>query len=487
MKVNKTFLFYALLLILGTLLSFRPATDPDFGWHYKYGEYFVKNNRLLKNNDFSYTMPDYKWANSYWLTQVIMYSIGNKYGLIALSLVFSAVLSSIALLILGRVVENKTTLSAVFIIFLSIIGIYYLSVRPMIFSSIFLFVLLYVLIYKNSYIKFLPIMFLIWANMHAGFTIGLFVFGIYVLEKIVTSKGAKTKLEPAFFFVICLAATLINPYGISLWETLLKESNPLQFSHISEWVPFSYELENSTELVNFVSISFILAFFFMSIIINGKRLGFWYLLVNLVLFTFSFRASYFLRVLVVSQIFGFASFVDKYYKEFSDGFKPKIITQAGKLKPIFHLFVILVIVELFLLNLKTALDPAFGDTKNSYPVEAIEYVKENELKGNMFNNYNWGGYLIWKLPEYKTFIDGRMPSWRDGKEFVFHDYIDITKEPENHIDLFKEYVQRYKIGWIIYPSKGNLIDYLKNNPDLGWNVVFENEASIILLNSNLKQ
>jgi len=43
-----------------------------------------------------------------------------------------------------------------------------------------------------------------------------------------------------------------------------------------------------------------------------------------------------------------------------------------------------------------------------YPVDAAEFVAKSDLSGNMYNYYNWGGYLIWMLgPERKVFIDGR--------------------------------------------------------------------------------
>ena len=47
-----------------------------------------------------------------------------------------------------------------------------------------------------------------------------------------------------------------------------------------------------------------------------------------------------------------------------------------------------------------------------YPKEAVVFLKENDVCGRLFNDYGWGGYLIWKLPSEKLFIDGRMPSWR---------------------------------------------------------------------------
>jgi tetratricopeptide (TPR) repeat protein len=47
-----------------------------------------------------------------------------------------------------------------------------------------------------------------------------------------------------------------------------------------------------------------------------------------------------------------------------------------------------------------------GDKR--YPSGAVAFIQNNKPIGNMFNPYNWGGYLVWHLfPDYKVFIYGR--------------------------------------------------------------------------------
>jgi hypothetical protein len=43
----------------------------------------------------------------------------------------------------------------------------------------------------------------------------------------------------------------------------------------------------------------------------------------------------------------------------------------------------------------------------SYPVAAVEYIRQNKLEGLIYNDFDWGGYLIWTLPDYPVAIDGR--------------------------------------------------------------------------------
>jgi hypothetical protein len=59
----------------------------------------------------------------------------------------------------------------------------------------------------------------------------------------------------------------------------------------------------------------------------------------------------------------------------------------------------------------------------AYPAQAVVYLKTHGCNsGNLFNSYNYGGYLIWKLPGMPVYIDGRMPSWRDasGQKYIDH-------------------------------------------------------------------
>src|SRR3989344_9531753 len=75
----------------------------------------------------------------------------------------------------------------------------------------------------------------------------------------------------------------------------------------------------------------------------------------------------------------------------------------------------------------------------------MAFLKTLPLSENIFNEYGWGGYLIWKIPERKYFIDGRMPSWRQNGQFVFGDYIKITKAEIGFDKILEKYDIKYAI------------------------------------------
>jgi hypothetical protein len=124
--------------------------------------------------------------------------------------------------------------------------------------------------------------------------------------------------------------------------------------------------------------------------------------------------------------------------------------------------------------------------KNFYPVGALKFLKNHEIKGNLFNYYGWGGYLDWKLPERKVFIDGRMPSWRVGQEalgesgYAFGDYIDVFKA-----ETYKSIFEKYNINFVIIPKSSfgkedhNLLLLTEKLEKDDWRPVFTDEITLL--------
>jgi hypothetical protein len=70
----------------------------------------------------------------------------------------------------------------------------------------------------------------------------------------------------------------------------------------------------------------------------------------------------------------------------------------------------------------------------------VAYLKTYKCNGNLFNDFDYGGYLIWKLPEYKIFIDGRMQAWDNpqGKNY-FDIYQQVLSNASFRNSTFNQY------------------------------------------------
>ena len=246
MRFSKVILL--IIFLFGIFSVFKAPGDPDFGWHYKYGEYIAQHGKILRQNTFSYTFTDYEWANSYWISQVTMYITHRYLGHLIAGLLFAGILSASAILYVKAVSKNSQpiillTAMSTLLLFLEFSGSGITS-RPMYFSTLFLMFLVVILFRSDDMgrLWLLPPMLLIWANVHADFVLGLFILGLYVGSKVIDNVkgGTRAVLTRSGSFILVgilsVAVTLINPYGPGLWQTLIKESHPYQFSYISEWV-----------------------------------------------------------------------------------------------------------------------------------------------------------------------------------------------------------------------------------------------------------
>jgi hypothetical protein len=138
-----------------------------------------------------------------------------------------------------------------------------------------------------------------------------------------------------------------------------------------------------------------------------------------------------------------------------------------------------------------------------YPVYAVDFLKTNSTPDRIFSMYEWGGYLIWQLPEKKVFIDGRMLPYmsktKTDQEYLFKEYLQATQKREVLTDLLDRYsvnkvlwantgnYRKSGFGdWIaktFFPSlvnnavKGGVVDWLT---DSGWQKQYEDDVAVIL-------
>jgi len=105
---------------------------------------------------------------------------------------------------------------------------------------------------------------------------------------------------------------------------------------------------------------------------------------------------------------------------------------------------------------------------------ALAYMKAHGMSGRVFNDWVWGGYLIWNAPESKVFIDGRGDPYAPNG--VFQDYKAAlsSQNPQTVLD-------KYRVDYVLMPSDSQLGTLLRNNP--AWSVRFSDDASVLLQRS----
>lgn len=469
LQIKQKIIFGLLVLFLLSLFFFCSfgRYETDFFWIIKGGEWILNNHQIPHQDIWSYSMPTYPWVFHEWASGIIMHLIYTKAGGWGLSLLTSILVTWAILLNNSKKIIVKYYL--VFIFFSSLINCYIWIFRPQVFSFlgvslVFYFLTNYFKTKKIKYLIFLPLIFLVWANLHGGFFIGLCLFFyLFILKTLQKKDFLKNFLffEPLkkknliillSFFLISVCATLINPYGIHLYrEVLLTFYAPL--ACVGEWLPNNNFLMG-IPIVLFVPITL---FVFRKIpfeIISVAYIG-----------IFSIFFQKFIPIFLILAIVPFCLALEEFVK--IKGIE-KITNLLNRFKYGFY-FLFIVIILVF-----TQLIVA---SKATFPVNAVKYLNQNEPPGKrMYNEYGWGGYLIYHYPEQKVFADGRMSSWvTKDAYFAKDDLKSIMRVNRN----YQQTIKKYNIDWMIFdPNKNKLLlSYLKMNNE--WVEIYKDDISVI--------
>jgi hypothetical protein len=469
MKARQDRFWYLVgFFLLWALFSLAAASflDPDFGWHLKTGEWIWENQALPKTDLFSYTMPNYPWRLHSWFSEVIFFKLFEIGGYSGLAIFVGLVLTAAFWLTVGR----KKIAFVFFPLSLAVLaGLGYVSVRPRVVSVLLAAVCFSVLresFEKPKKLYILPFLFLIWSNLHGGFPIVVVVLGLAAIVDLGRFLRGE-KEAGVHFWALLLAGALsglavaVNPYGFSIYEEIFKEMALGQKAHlrILEWLPYG---TFSWEVIFYTGIFLALAFFFR------KRLNLFEAGVSFLLLGATLLSS---RFLIYFLLFSLPAWIDLLERLFGLVVKKERFWQLGRYRWLFLSFFLVLIIVSFLQNL--GLFSAKGKP-GFYPAGAVSYLRENEIEGRLFSVYNWGGYLIWQLPEKKTFVDGRMAIWQEDGYSAFEEERELRTGEVDFGPVFA----KHGIGLALLPAEEEEEFSLGEElVESGWQVIYEDETA----------
>lgn len=426
------------------------AQDPDFGWHYQFGQLVTTTGKIPMNDPFSYTMPSYHFVDHEWITDILLANVYNWFGMLPLIEGF-ALLGICALVIVSKGTEQRRIGMPLFLIGGTLFE--FMGIRPQIITWVLLAVLASIIWQKNLWQRwrlYLPLLFLLWANIHGGFAIGIVVLSIFVIGQTIEKRRIeKTNLVVLF---LSLITTLVNPYGYHLWIEVLKSmmDTSLRWS-IQEWYPAIYFTNIAFWI--YATLSFFLLiryrqkfsmttiFLYCFLLLSGLASMRNIPIFVIVSFFPTLQAIRYLSEEAEKHMYGKERFAKSYV-----GFT-------------------LICLFLFLPQLGAFLYGTYvlHEGQNSSPAGAVTYLQNKPPQQNIFSSYDWGGYLVWQLPEKKVFVDGRMPSWRNASAqknestYAFGEYTNILKKEVP----FKTIIAKYHIDTVLVSSSDLQEQHLK--------------------------
>jgi len=479
-------LFLVLLLSLSLSKAGFLLSDADTGWHIRAGEFILANYFVPSQDIFSFITPPPHWINHSWLSEVIMALVHQSLGLTGIVIFFSLLISlSYAILFKLMQQERSNIFLAVFMTLLTIASsIFHWLARPHIFSLL-LFVISYYLLEQfqsrhSQTLYFFPPLILFWVNLHGGFISGFILIFIYLIGnsvKFVLSKDEgkelyrqKTKVL-TFTFLICLFVSLINPYGLDV--VLYPIKLIFQKSIIDRIAEF--QSPNFHHLLLLPSKYFLLLMILLIGILK-KNLDVIEILLIILFANMALFSQRFMPLFCIAAAPIFvrnAEWILNQTKSRSvDVFQRKsndicLMDASGR----GYLWLVVGVLILTLAVATNRIEHKFDE--NRKPVEAVKFLKKASLKGSMFNDDEFGDYIIYSAyPQYKVFIDSRVDMY--GVDH-FKDYLTMVYFKPG----WEKIIEKYKINWVILNSDSILSRYLVERKD--WRLIYSDKVANIFM------
>lgn len=423
-NIVKILVFILILAFYGSLLVYKielPAYD-DMARHIKNGELVLQGNfDVLYKNVYSYTEPDHPFINHHWLSGVVFYLLHQVVGWSGL-VVFKVIvlLSAFTLIFLTALRKADFWLVALLSPLAILVLIERSTLRPEIFSYLFIAIFLYLLIdlekhpERKRIFLLIPLQ-LLWVNMHVFWSIGIMLALGFLFEKIVLNykdlKNNPLVRKLAFLLVVLVLISFVNPNGIQGVLYHYPRDFPLGISENLSLSQFKRTLAPGdditilliTPLVFLMALSFVFSFL-------RRQKPIFYFLAGTATALLSF-------VILRGVAFFGLLFLPVVSANFNEAFiraKEFLVVKAGTMKNnAGNILTSALIIVLFFLIFLGSQKKILPFTKTGIGLsprsnDAALFFKEQHLRGPIFNDPDVGSYLIYHLyPQEKVFVDNR--------------------------------------------------------------------------------
>jgi len=466
------------LLLLFTslffLLALRPIEAFDTFWQLQSGKYIWQTGRFIYSDIFSIAYDEMRIEHC-WFSDIIFYGLYSLGGYTLLSLLKPAAIALCAALLYWWNKKNDVDATVSFALMSLCLAASEPSwlVRPQLWTFVFSLLFLILLyhgrkVQLRAWLWLSPIM-LLWANMHAACIFGFVLAGIFFTGELL--RCYRKEVDRAYLkrlllaLALILPASLINPYGYKIPLMLFGHiqlhelENPLQLG-VMEWLPPTFA---QTPLFYIV-----MSLWAIILLVRWRRID-----ASETLFFIAFlymglsQIRHTTLVALLAAFFMPAS-AQEVFLSISKGGQKKMWKIAVSA-------ITLLLLAIYIFDFDKA---GTGLHDKSYPAKATDFLIENKLEKNIYNSYDWGGYLMWRLyPEYLVFVDGRSGS---------KDTFNASTKIDNLLQGWEAELDSFDIKTLItrtcYSDTGGpipLIDALTDSNK--WALVYSDDTALIFI------
>jgi len=462
--------------------------DYDLWARLAVGSIFFQTGHILKHDIFSYLPTKDLWIDHEWGSGVVFYFLTKHFGDKGIFALKAFIILAIFILVI-KIIKLRTNKYPESILYFILLGFSLIPgmgapIRCQVFTYVFFILWIYELekIKQGEFklIWILPLTMLLWVNMHGGFIAGIGLIIIYILGE---SLNRKNHLKYFGILALVLPATLINPYGYKLWNYIL-EASLMPRPYIMEWQPIT--LGGPIHMIEGIKIHMLAGFmiFVLLTIIAGFRLiaqkekPDWTMIIlvlSLLYLSIMHQRHTEFFILAVSGLL-YHQYVN-IFEPIRNFIKKNLTENTYKIWSVIkYSFGYILLAALFIycvpkLSNSIILDPL------AYPVGSLEFIKQNQISGNLATRFQWGSYAFWKLyPQCKVLIDGRY------EEVYSHAVFDVAMQFSLRKGDWQEILRNYHADVLVLPKSNYSPADVSTLMD--WKLVYQDAASVVLLPKN---
>lgn len=489
-------------VLVFTPLSVKLLGDAGIGWHIRAGQQILATHSIPRADSFSSTMVGKPWFAWEWLYDLVAGELESWLGLNGVvwftAVMIAAVLAGTFRLLVARGTNILVVLLLV-LLAMSASMIHFLA-RPHVVS--WLFTLAWFWILQSSEgepereprygrrargrrrLWALPLLMLVWVNVHGGFLVGFVLLGIFwlaavwrwfaanesrieeSLEKIGAGKRAATLL---WVSLLSFAASLVNPYGWKLYEHVYGYlSNRFLMSHIDEF-----------QSPNFhgVAQKCFLALLLITVAALWRRGRELRVSDGLAVLFAVYAGLFASRNIPVSSILlvmavGPLVCVPGFIRGFAERMQAVEVGLRG------HIWPLVAVVATLLIAANGGrvgttqwIDAHFDSGR--MPVEAVNFAAQHEIAGPALSPDFWGGYLIYRLyPGTRVVVDDRHDLY--GEAF-FREYLKMVRGEAGWNDFLRE----HPAGYLVLPRDAAVTSLLRLTPE--WKAIYQDDVAVVFV------
>jgi hypothetical protein len=459
--------------------------DGDTGYHIRAGEIILKDLAVPRHDPFSFITPPLPWTAHEWLSEVVMAIVHNALGLPGIVFLFALLLATTYWLLFRWIRSSGRNLPVDLLILVLVLlssRIHWLA-RPHAFSLLLTVLLYQILILhkedRGNYLYAIPPMMLLWVNLHGGFIGGFLFMGVFLsgyLLWFLSSKGEERSVfarKGKQLSLVCAASVLaacVNPFGVHAFLFPFRlVSETYLMDHVSEFL--------SPNFHGFAPYRYLLLFLIGMLGLSKTRLNLAELALVLMFTSMSLYSARYIPLCAIVYAPILSKHGDLLIQQYG-GKGSDLLRQRSRVYEQIDAsakgYAIPLAVLVVIAGLAAGKIPVRFDEKK-VPMAAIDFLRANQLRGNMFNNDEIGDHVIYSLyPRYKVFIDGRSDMYGEP---ILKEYLKVA-----HIEAgWKEALAKYDINYIYFYTDSVLARHLLT--DSGWRGIYsDNVASIFLRN-----